>query len=230
MVKYYNIDGLELLQSLSDKSIDFILTDPPYELNIEGGAGKNFRRRLTMEKHISYISKGFDYERWFNEFERVCKTVNMVIFCSNKQISKIISFWENKGYAVTLLVWYKPNAIPLLNNVYHSNLEFMVYVRGNNAVFNNQGYEYQSKLFNYPYPHQTKRIHPTEKPLPLLRRLLLIHTNKNDVVLDPFAGSFSTGIACYELNRNCIMAEIDTEMFNKAKVRIEKKIAQLKLF
>ena len=67
------------------------------------------------------------------------------------------------------------------------------------------------------------RIHPTEKPIELLKRLIDIHSNKGSVVLDCFGGSFSTGLACMELEREFIGIEIDTEIFNSAKKRVEEK-------
>ena len=99
----------------------------------------------------------------------------------------------------------------------------MVYVRGKNAIFNNTGYENQLKTFNYPAPSSKARIHPTEKPIELLKRLIEIHSNKGSVVLDCFGGSFSTGLACMELERDFIGIEIDAEIFNSAKKRVEEK-------
>ena len=159
----------------------------------------------------------------FGEIERVSKTMNAIIFCSNKQVSKIMNYWENKKYSVTLLVWNKSNPTPLSNGKYISSLEFMIYVRGKNAIFNNTGYENQLKAFNYPAPSLKLRIHPTEKPIELLKRLIEIHSNKGSVVLDCFGGSFSTGLACMELERDFIGIEIDEEIFNSAKKRLEEK-------
>ena len=61
----------------------------------------------------------------------------------------------------------------------------------------------------------------SQKPLSLMQELLKIHTNDNDVVLDPFMGSGSTGVACKNLNRNFIGIELNEEYFNIAKRRIE---------
>ena len=231
-IKYYLKDSLELLKEIPDNSIDFILTDPPYELDNHGGRNKDgyFKRKLTNEKHINYISDGFDYDNTFKEYERVLKVMNMVIFCSNKQVSKIMSYWEQKGYSTTLLVWEKPNPIPLGNGKYISNIEFMIYVRGKNATFNNIGFKEQLKTFKYKSPNSSDRLHPTEKPVKLLRRLLKIHTNENDTVLDTFAGSFSTGVACFYENRNAILCENDKEMFEKAKNIIDNITSQKKIF
>lgn len=120
--KIHNGDCLELMKEIPDKSIDLVLTDPPYLLDNQGGVGKGdfAKRKLMKLKHINWISEDFDYNSVLNEFIRVCNPLNLYIFCSNKQISRTMSFFENKGYKVTLLMWHKTNAVPLGNNTYHS--------------------------------------------------------------------------------------------------------------
>ena len=229
-MEFRNIDGLELLKTLPDNSVDFILTDPPYELEIHGGGAGFMKDRKLLNKHISYIGYGFDFDTYFSEYERVLKVMNAVIFCSNKQVSKTMNWFENKGYSVTLLVWKKPNPIPLGNGKYIGDTEFMIYVSGKVATFNNIGYKDRLRVFEYNVPSTAERIHPTEKPIDMLRRLLLIHTNENDVVLDTFAGSFTTGLACHKENRKCIASEIDEKMFMSANTRFKNEISQTQLF
>jgi len=145
------------------------------------------------------------------------------MFCSNKQVSKIMKYWEDRKHSVTLLVWDKPNPTPLSNGKYISSVEFMVFVRGKKVTFNNVGYNEQLKTFKYGVPSSKNRLHPTEKPVELLERLLKIHTNENENVLDMFMGSGSTGIACKNLNRNFIGIEIDEKYFDIAEKRIKRK-------
>ena len=85
------------------------------------------------------------------------------------------------------------------------------------------------KTFRYPSPPSQNRIHETEKPISLLKHLLSIHTNENDLVFDPYAGSFSTAIACDDLKRKFIGCEILPEYYEKAKKRIFEHQRQLKL-
>lgn len=223
MYKLLKGDCLELMKDIPDKSIDLILTDPPYLQENHGGGKSNFAQRklVKMPKQtIGFISNSFDMENTFSEFERICKTTNIIIFCSNKQVSKIMNYWEQKKYSVTLLVWDKTNPVPLGNGKYISNLEFIIYVRGKNATYNNKGYEYQLKTFRYPFPGGKGRYHPTQKPIDLIERLLEIHSNENDTILDCFMGSGTTGVACKELNRNFIGIEIDEKYFEIACERI----------
>ncbi len=215
-------DCLDKLKELEDNSVDFVLTDPPYELdNHGGGQNKDLHRSLT-DKHIDFISDGFDVENVFAELQRIMKVINLCIFCSNKQVSKIMSYWESRGYSTTCLIWQKPNPIPFGNGKYVSDIEFIIYVRGKGATYNNLGIKEQSKVFNYSSPSSKKRIHPTEKPVELLERLIKIHSNTGDVVLDPFGGSGSTGEAALNNQRNIIIIEKDVEYFGLIKSRLEK--------
>ncbi len=217
-----NADCLDYMPTIQDKSIDFVCIDPPYELDNHGGVvnGHDLTRKLNRDKHINFISDGFDLNAVFSQIERVSKVMNMVCFCSNKQVSKIMNYWEQKKYSVTLLVWDKPNPIPFGNGKHISNLEFMVYVRGKGATFNNLGVNEQKKTFNYPSPSSSKRLHPTEKPIELLERLIKLHTKEDDIVLDCFAGSFSTADACKRLNRQCIAIELEKQYYDKGVNRL----------
>lgn len=156
-------DCLDKLKELDDNSIDFVLTDPPYELDTHGGTqNKSLYRQLT-DNHIDFISDGFDMDNVFVEMERVMKVVNACIFCSNKQLSKTMSYWETRGYSTTCLIWKKPNPIPFGNGKYVSDVEFIVYVRGKGATYNNLGIKEQSKVFEYTSPSSKQRIHPNRK-------------------------------------------------------------------
>lgn len=211
----FNEDCLKVMPEIAGKSVDFVCIDPPYELDNHGGVvkGHDLERKLNRDKHIDFISDGFDIEKVFTEVERVSRVMNMICFCSNKQVSKIMNYWEEKKYSTTLLVWDKPNPIPLGNGKHISNLEFMVFVRGKGATFNNIGVNEQKKTFSYPSPSSKVRQHPTQKPLELIERLLRLHTVEGQVVLDCFSGSNTTGLACKNLNRKYIGVEMDSNYF-----------------
>jgi len=213
-------DSKNHIKDIPTDSVDFILTDPPYKLDNHGGGKNQHLKRKLTDKHIDFISDGFDMDFYFIEFERVCKIVNIAIFCSNKQISSIMKYWEDKNYSTTLLVWDKPNPVPFGNGKYISNLEFIIFIRGKNVTYNNIGYKDQLKTFSYSSPSSSIRKHPTEKPVELLERLLKIHTNENDIVLDAFAGSGTTGVACKNLNRKYILIEQLEEYFNVIKDKL----------
>jgi len=226
----YKGDSLALLKELPDKSIDLIITDPPYDMDCQGGVvnSGDFVRKLTHEKHINFIVNDFDFESYAKEWIRVCKKVNLYIFCSNAQISRTMSYFENLGYSVTLLTWVKPNPIPLCNNTYVSNLEFIICVREKGCYFNND-LPVNKKLKTFKYPSPTERIHPTQKPIGLIEDLLKRKSKEGDVVLDCFSGSGVVAIACHNLKRNFICMEKDDEFYHLScewlkKVRIKKRL------
>ena len=116
----YNCDCMEVMKEMPDNSVDFILSDIPYDLDLNGGGSHGdfcTRKQIQSRKNSSlyFVSQGIDYDKVFSEFERICKGVNICVFCSNKQIGRIMTWWENKGYVATLLVWDKPNPMPLGN-------------------------------------------------------------------------------------------------------------------
>ena len=188
------------------------------------------KKKLIKTKHIDFMAHGFDYDAYFNEFIRICKKVNLYIFCSNRQISKIMNWFEAKGYLVNLLVWHKTNAVPLVNKVYHSNAEYIICVRESGVTFNNLSVAECTKVFSLPYPTDKDRFHPTQKPLQLFKILIKRKSNPNDLVLDCFSGSGTTAIACYKLKRNFICIEKD-ETFYKASIeRLKNNTIQTTLF
>ena len=105
MYKLLHGDCLQFMKQIPDKSIDLIITDPPYEFDNHGGGKNEFSsRKLVKNLHINFMSFGFDYDTVFTEMLRICKTPNILIFCSNKQISKIMSYFESMSLSTTLYV------------------------------------------------------------------------------------------------------------------------------
>lgn len=214
---------MEVMRNMPDESIDLICTDPPYLFYTNGGGSSAMAKRAkTMIKNIDFIAHDFDYEGCFEQFLRICKIPNMIIFCSNKQIGRTMTFFEGKGLVATLLIWQKTNPIPACNNKYISECEYAIYVRGKGACFNNDTpMEWKKKVYTSPICPDGK-LHPTMKPVDLIRRYLLVHSKPNDVVFDPFMGSGTTAIACIKENRHYIGCEIDPKYYKVTIDRIER--------
>jgi DNA modification methylase len=213
-------DCLEVMKQIPDGSVDCVITDPPYELDTHGGGNRKQWKNIH-NKFIDNLSMGFDCDAAFNEFIRVCKTPNILIFCSNKQISKIMGWFENKKLSTTLLCWHKEKYIPFANGKHMSDVEFIVYVRGKNAYWNNDlPAKEKSKVLKDNW-RISKKLHPTQKSIEIIEHLLKLHTAESHVVLDPFMGSGTTGAACKNLNRKFIGIELDEEYFKTAENRIK---------
>lgn len=234
-IRLYKGNCVEIMKSLPNNSIDLIVTDPPYELENHGGGGKSgfaANRKLNIiNNHIDFISQGFDYDTVFSEFLRICKIPNILVFCSNDQVSKTMSWFENKGLRATLLVWHKTNACPLCNGKHISDVEFIVYVRGKGACFNTgTSLRHKSKVFTSPICSGRDRFHPTQKRVEHIEQYLELHSNEGDNILDCFMGSGTTGVSCVKLNRNFIGIEIDDKYFAIAEERIKNAQMEQTLF
>lgn len=228
-ITLYNGDGLSLMVDLLKDGIrvDAVITDPPYELDNTGGVVRNhpLARQLNRDKHIDFISNGFDYKRAFELMLKICKIPNLLIFCSNKQISKTMGYFESLGLSVTLLVWHKTNPSPLCNGKHLSDVEFVVYVRAKGATFNNDTpFEYKRKVYTSGVVPAAGRLHPAQKSIMHIARYIELHTKRGDLVLDPFSGSCTTGAACLRTGRRCIACEVDEEIYKTGRDRIREAV------
>lgn len=224
----HHADNYEFIRTIKSGTVDLILTDPPYVLDLNGG-GKGFPYATRMDKEIGFMVNGFDYSI-FEEFIRIAKIPNFLIFCSNNQISGIMSFFENKGLSTTLLIWKKTNPVPFGNGKYLGDTEFMIYVRGKNVTFNDPQMSERSKVFIYPLQSPHKRIHPTQKPLALIKRLIKVHSKEGDLIFDPFAGSGTTLIGAIEMNRRYLGCELLEEYYSVARKRILESESVINMF
>ena len=214
-------DCLKLMSKLPGKSVDLVVTDPPYDVYAEKGGGA-FGNRNSY-KEIEFMSNGFD-EVVLDELMRVMKKINIYIFCSQKQVPFLLDYFVHKHACNwNLLAWHKTNPVPTCKNKYLSDTEYIFFAREKGVPIYG---EYSTKKTYYITPVNTKEKklynHPTVKPQMILKNLIINSSKENDIVLDPFMGSGSTGVAAKELKRNFIGMELDPKYFKVAKQRISK--------
>lgn len=118
-------DSYSLIKDIPDKSIDLIITDPPYEMETRG-AGFHNKRDYYDELHDNGLASGITDEM-LKEFIRIQKAVNIYIFCNKNQLRQYFDFY--KDYNVDLLIWHKTNPIPTVNNKYLSDIEYCFFAR-----------------------------------------------------------------------------------------------------
>lgn len=124
-----------------------------------------------------------------------------------------------------MIVWEKTNPSPMNGeHIWLSGIELCVYGKRSGATYN--GFCKNTVL---RFPSGVNKIHDTEKPVALLSELIETSTNKGDLILDPFAGSASTAIACYEMKRRFIGYEINEEYYSKAVQRLMEATAQIRM-
>lgn len=227
--KIIHDDCLNVLRKLPDRCIDLVVTDPPYEQEFHGGKKPGFATSYSVVKNnTDFMNYGYDYENILPELIRVCKIPNMIIFCSNSQIAKTMAFFEDRGLKPTLLIWRKTNAAPLGNGKYISDIEYVVYVRGKGATFNNVDVSKKYKVKSFPFV--SNKHHPAQKPIELICEYIETHSNEGDVVLDIFSGSGTTALASYKLKRNYICVEKDEEYYKLSCDLVKREKSRKKLF
>jgi len=231
-IKLYNDNCLHVLKTLPEKSVDLIFADPPYNLSGEGYL-------TTQNGKVAKLHKGdwdviddiFKFnEDWIKECVRVLSD-NGTMWISGTLhnhpsigvILKKLGLW-----IINDIIWYKPNATPLLANNRCAPSTELIWVASKTKkyFFNydlakqiNGGKQMKNLWTISAERHKTK--HPTEKPESLLNRIILLGSNENDTVLDPFLGSGTTGTVAVINNRKFIGVEISKEFYEIAKERIE---------
>lgn len=224
----YHSDCIAQMQQIKNDNIiiNHIITDPPYAISKEN----NFHTMNNPRKGVDFgeWDKDFDPSLWLDyAYPLLDKNGSMIIFCSYRFISDITKKIEKLGGVVKdIMVWQKQNPMPRnINRRYVQDMEFMIWaVKSKNSkwVFNKPDDKpYQRGFFQTPTLLGKERTaHPTQKPINLMKEIIQIHTNENDIILDPFMGTGSTGVASLALNRGFIGIEQELEWFNIAKNRL----------
>lgn len=227
----YNTDCKEVLKNIPDKSIDLIVTDPPYDISCVNGGGsvnrvKHMVNSIKTLEEVN-INKSYDIEGMGKEFVRVMKNINIYIWCNKTQIPEYFNFYVNKlGCKFDILCWHKTNPLPTYNNKYLSDTEYCLYFRKGsycNPGNTDNAYENAKTYWIAPLNTKDKKLwkHPTIKPLEFIKKVIENSSREGETVLDPYMGSGTTGVACKMLERNFIGCEINKEFFVIAQDRIE---------
>lgn len=243
-MKLWHGDCLELMKDIPDKSIDLVLTDPPYG--------------TTVCKWDSVIP----FDKMWEQLERIIKDNGAIVLfgsepfsskliCSNLEMFKYNWYWNKNSTSGFVNAKLKPmNTIEIISvfskgktsNGNKNNIPYFpqglkpfnkIVTRGNKKDKENTYYRPSTSAnsnfqewTNYPrnyleFGYQKKAIHPTQKPVALLEYLIKTYTKENETVLDFTMGSGSTGVACININRDFIGIELDDKYFDIAKKRIE---------
>jgi DNA modification methylase len=215
-------DCIEEMKKLEEGSINLILTDPPYNISRKN----NFHTIGRTGIDFGEWDKGFDLYSYIDEIPRILnKNGSVIIFNDWKNIGNIANYCESVGLEIKdMLRWEKANPMPRnRDRRYITDYEVAVWCvkKGSKWTFNRQDSSYQRPEFKGPLTGGKEKVsHTTQKPIWLMKDMLKIHSNEGDLVLDMFAGSGTTGVACKELNRNFIMIEKDENYFEIIKKRL----------
>ena len=225
-ILYYG-DCIKVLKKLEDKSIDVIFADPPYFLS-SGGISCHSGKQVSVnkgswDKSISIDDRIKFNRKWLKECRRVLKD-NGTIWISGTfhNIYSIGVSLEKEGFSIiNNITWQKPNPAPnLACRCFTNSTETILWARKQltpkkkgKHYFNYQlmkelnNNKQMKDVWTIKLPTKEEKKygkHPTQKPVDLLIRIIEASTRENDVVLDPFCGSSTTGVACKTLKRKYI--------------------------
>tara|TARA_R100001440_G_C2489450_1_gene114806 strand:+ start:94 stop:828 length:735 start_codon:yes stop_codon:yes gene_type:complete len=244
-VKLYNGDCLEIMKSIKDKSIDAIITDPPYG--------------TTNCKWDSII----DFDLMWNQLNRIIKDNGAIVLFGSEPFSSHLRLSNIKNYKYDW-IWKKTKSQHFAQAPYRpmTNHELIsVFSKGGTSKnakprmkYNPQGLldcnierkgkkathsahrmrkidqqNYTQTKTGYPktlikFNNEGKTLHPTQKPVALMEYLIKTYTHEFEIVLDFTMGSGSTGVACCNLNRDFVGIELDKEYFKIAEQRIKNEL------
>ena len=226
-----NGDSFDLIKQIPDKSISLIITDPPYwhkkspatttkniqyKTNSSFSNSKLFRADGFMMSEMSDFTPELVYD-FLSEAKRIMKIMNCYVFCNDTLVPYYTMWAENNGLMFSILIWEKPLSI-INKNRFSQNIEYLVRIYDYGTALNKlENNKYYNKVKKYSI---TDKIHPTQKPIQLIKEIVELSSNKNDIVADFFGGSGTTAIACSELDRNFILIEKDEVEFKKAEKRL----------
>lgn len=233
-------DSFKVLRKIEDRSVNFIFADPPYFLSGNGitcSGGKMVSvNKGEWDKKISVKEKLDFNNKWIKECYRILKDNGTIAISGTfHNIYTIgVALELNNFEIINNITWKKTNPPPNISckALTHST-ETILWAKKKNCkytfnykVLKELNFNKQMKdVWEFSLTKQSEKKegkHPTQKPLCLLERILVMATNKDDVVLDPFNGSGTTGVACTKLNRKYIGIEINEEYLEISKKRIIK--------
>lgn len=201
---------LERMKEIPDGSVDMVLTDIPYDEVSQKSSGLRLLDRGKADRC------DIDLHLLVCEFHRICHG-SFYVFCGTQQISQLVTEFKNTKMTTRVGAWNKTNPSPMNGTkLWLSGLEFCIFARKPKAIFNERC---QKALWDNSSGRS--KVHPTEKPVKLMERLILASSKKGDVIVDCCMGSGTTGVACINTGRKFIGIERDEGYFEIAKQRIE---------
>ena len=204
-------DCIGIMSEMEDNSVDFTLTDIPYDV-----VNRESNGLRDLDKGKADILT-FNLEKFLNEVYRLSKN-SIIIFCGKEQFSFIYEWFANKKGTVRPIIWEKSNPSPMNGQyVYLSGVEFAVWFKKRGA----KTFNAHCKNTVLKHPNGSRKIHPTEKNHKLLEELILDNSNEGDIIFDPCFGSGSTLLVAKNNNRNYIGIELEEEYYNIAKERLK---------
>lgn len=220
----YNMDCMEAIKLLDDKSIDLVVMDPPYLLNLT--KVKNTSSFNNYANELIGLKDGFDLKVLDLLIPKM-KKINMYIYCSKRQVKDLIEYFISKDCNYEILTWHKQNPSPLINNNYLPDTEYIIFAREKGVkLYGSYHTKRKYYLSGVNQVDKKKYKHPTIKPLPFIENHIINSSKEGDLILDCYCGSGTTLVGAIKNKRNFIGFEIDKNYYEIAKQRVEEALAE----
>ncbi len=201
-------DALTLIKKIPEASIDLVLTDPPFNVNLKYG------------EHYDDNELDYDYFEWVNKWTKQCYRVlkdtgSILTFCSPKHIYEYLKALREAGFIYKdTIIWKKANPHRQFPRMPLPSYEPCLWgAKSKNYTYNHVGLE---NVLTYPVilPQSHERVegNPAQRPVGLYRRLIEAFSNPGDTVLDLFVGTGTTLLACRQSGRNGIGFELNPRL------------------
>ena len=215
--KLYQGDCLEVMGSIKDKSVDLIVTDPPYLMDYQSNRRKKEDRFDKIKNDKGNYMLIQDY---LEECHRIMKDNTAIYcFCSWHNIDFFKNEFEKHFKLKNILVWNKNNhGTGDLKGSYAPKHEFILFGHKGRTLLREKRI---ADVIDCPKISSNKLTHPTEKPQDLLEIFIKQSSDVGSIIFDGFMGTGSCGIAAKKLNRKFIGIELDEKYFDIAKDRLE---------
>lgn len=221
-------DGRDLLTHLPVGAADAIVTDPPYNLAgySRGNLAPGWRAPFNNDV-ADWDDVVFDPAEWAEPLRRaLAPHGTLFAFCSYNLLGRWHEVFDPLFDTFQLVVWHKTNPPPKLRRAGFLNSCELIVVcwnRGHRWHFTTQ--RDMHNFIEAPICQGAERwrdpVHPTQKPVRVLRRLIELCTDPGDLVVDPFMGVGSTGVAALELGRRFVGADVDPDYVRAAAARLD---------
>lgn len=241
-VALYHGDAVAVMEKLPAESFDLIFADPPYGLS-NGGMSCHAGKRVCVDKGKWDKSRGasgdFEFHRaWISACRRLLKDDGSLWVSGTYHSIYACGFALQLGgwHVLNDITWYKPNAAPhLACRMFAASHESLIWARKHKAAKHYFDYKLMRNgdwngdiikkankqmrsvwAINTPPPKEkTHGKHPTQKPLALMDRVIVSSARKNGMVLDPFCGSATTGVAAVRYGRRFVGIDVEREYLDK---------------
>lgn len=227
----HHTDCIPFMKTMPDNSVDLILTDPPYNIAQYSTGNINLPGREALNNDIAlWDTIDLEPQKLLEDFKRILKpTGNIFAFTSYNLIGKWHEAFDSEYDTFQFFIWHKTNPAPkIYKNGFLNSCEMVLCMWNKGHTWNFTKQNEMHNFFESPICMRPERLstpkHPAQKPVKLLKHIIEIASNPNDIVFDPFMGVGSTGVAALELGRKFGGCEIDEIYFNASKKRIENSI------